>query len=898
MSENDSTASQTPAAAPSYTMILDQSAHLDWDWIRTFAQNYWYYTNGSGVNSIIAAGIRNAQSGAGAYYYTVCEMGFFRRFVEENPGQVAAIKALGNNFQVIGGGVTSPDCLVCSGEGFIRNYLVGQSWLKGAVGLSPRLHCWIPDDFGQSPELPVLLTALAFAGVSFSRIPGGETGALATKFNATGFDFMWESSDGSSAFAHWLPVSYAFGNKLSAGASAISDFVAAYGPTGQPPTYKAARTPFMYIPIDDDFSMPVGNLLASAAEWNNNSVPGGGPAATGVTVVPGTFAGFYDGVMQTPQALSPFQSYNGTPVWTGYYASRPALKKLHHETVRALVAAEVFGLLTQPWNGSVNGLLPKRHWDDVDETWTDFAPSTHHDYICGTAPDAVYANDQLPLLRGAEARARSLRASALNALAGTVVAQWGTSVMVANSLGFGRGGVAEVEGIAPAGSAVRWSGGSTTATQPSSDGGMLVLAQAPSFGYLTGQVVGGAPAVEGAAAVSPTSPGAQSYTLSNGLISATIGANVGWSIASVLDIAGSNAEMLSGPANAPLFYNDDGGLYRFGNEIGAKFEVDSSVGFTIVGPGLGAVLLETGPLRVRVRTTIMVTLSNGQSFPYVREYSLVAGEPFLRMTTIGSAPSGYSVMTAFPLAAPVASIDHGTPYHWTSVQPASGPGFWGPPLFVPTHDFLIPASTSGAVLGAVYHSSVPAWAYDPNGTLIGCLFRNTPGDGGLGATGSDSAVHSQSYALRVPTGLGVPSTGQPLREALGFNTPVQAVEMPAGGNYPGMITAPQGSLASVGAGSPAILTVAKPGTYDPSALVLRLYQPSNTSQSVAVALAGGTCPAPALVSAAETAPSPGGEAGSFRGGFAVDMEFALATVLVPGFGRVQGARPPADAPTA
>src|ERR1700733_1559318 len=94
-----------------YTMFFDQSAHLDWDWIRTFAQNFWYYDTGQGVNDIIAAGIAKAQKGGGAggsYYYTVCEMGFFRRFIEVNPDQIPAIKNLGDNFQVISGGVTSP----------------------------------------------------------------------------------------------------------------------------------------------------------------------------------------------------------------------------------------------------------------------------------------------------------------------------------------------------------------------------------------------------------------------------------------------------------------------------------------------------------------------------------------------------------------------------------------------------------------------------------------------------------------------------------------------------------------------------------------------------------------------------------------------------------------------
>ena len=99
-------------------------------------------------------------------------MGFFRRFIEVNPNQIAAIQKLGDNFQIISGGVTSPDCLVCSGEGFVRNYLVGQTWLKATLGMTPKPQCWLPDDFGQGPELPALLTALGFEGMAFSRLPG------------------------------------------------------------------------------------------------------------------------------------------------------------------------------------------------------------------------------------------------------------------------------------------------------------------------------------------------------------------------------------------------------------------------------------------------------------------------------------------------------------------------------------------------------------------------------------------------------------------------------------------------------------------------------------------------------------------------------------------------------
>ena len=40
-----------------YAMILDQSAHLDWDWIRNFAQNFWYGGDGNGVQAILEQAI-------------------------------------------------------------------------------------------------------------------------------------------------------------------------------------------------------------------------------------------------------------------------------------------------------------------------------------------------------------------------------------------------------------------------------------------------------------------------------------------------------------------------------------------------------------------------------------------------------------------------------------------------------------------------------------------------------------------------------------------------------------------------------------------------------------------------------------------------------------------------
>ncbi len=902
-----------------YTMILDQSAHLDWDWIRNFAQNFWYGGDeGVGVQVILDRAIdylkQFNRDGSRPYFYSICEMGFLQKYIEENPSKVAAIEMAGDNFQVIGGGITSPDCLVCSGEAFIRNYLVGHRWLSQALPrVRPRLQCLIPDDFGQGPELPVLLQALGFGGVCFARLLDG---ALKEDLQQNGLDFVWRASDSSEVVAHWIGALYNLGHNFNKdGARAINNFTAVYNPTSAPPTqYAAAVTPAMYFPVEDDFSMPVAGLLDMLSQWNDNEVRSGGARDSNVQVTTGTFDGLIGALAPSREVLQKRAPYNGTPYWTGYYASRPALKILHYTAVRALVAAEIFALMTQPGNGQLKNMLPGGFWKQLDETWADFAPSTHHDYVCGTAIDSIYATEQLPMLQAVAARACGLRAAALNALAGMTPSQkGGDQILVANSLGFARHGLAEIANVrTPGATSVSFDAGGRFPLQPSAEGGMLLLTSTvPSLGYVRASLSAWQQPAQGPAA-SITQTGTNGYLLENDRLTATISEAVSWGIASMTDNANGRSFLGAAPAgeapgNHLVFYQDGGDIYRFGNEVAQPFTAEN-VTITSTGPGLGAVVLESGPLRVRLRTTVLVTVGTGETRTFTREYALVAGEPFLRMSTTGAAPMGgrdphnryigYSVMTRFRLGSAVASITHGTAGHWTSVQPNqkdpnSVDGYWTAPVFQATHDFLIPQDSNGNTLAAIYHEAVPAWAFEPSGNLIGCILRNTPENNGYGAAGSDPAPHTQHYALRVSSDLGAPGTGAPLREALAYNTPLRAVKIPAGDrNSPyqnlGMNSA-RWSLAAVtdpAAGDPtAILTVAKPGTFDPTSLILRVYQPTNTGQEVHVTLGGGAPTNVSVVTAAEGVWSrPVMPIQPTEGGFRLQMSAAIATVQVDGMG--------------
>lgn len=866
--EADSAGAKTPA----YTMYLDQSAHLDWDWIETFDDYYTRAYNGVGVRGVLTQALANLEDATRGYGYSICEMGFLQRFVEEDTSRGKAILEAGERFQVLGGGITSPDCLVCSGEGFIRNYLVGREWLaQGLPGLEAKPYCLIPDDFGQGPELPVLLQALGFTGVAYSRLPG-TSGPYAEEPKKSlleqGVDFVWRASDGSQVVAHWMlspngTVGYAYAEPEAGEMRPIADLLSLYQ-NGKPKgSYPAAgKSTFMYFPVENDFSMPVQDLPATVADWNQSQAQ-----EYDVCVKVGTFDDFMQELLPLKDELPLLSPYNGTPYWTGYYASRPELKILHYEVLRTLLAAEVFGLLALDE-------LPKSFWGEIADAWAVFAPSTHHDYVCGTANDAVYEGEQLPRLQEASNGARARRDAALAALAGTVAPVSKTPVVVANGLGFARTDLAELSKEA-AGEEPSSPAEAIGVVQRSFEGGTLFIASVPSLGF-QGMDLGSA--VQGTqmapASITPESSGATSYLLSNEFMRVTISDGANWGIQSLVDAATGDC-VLKGQGNELAFYSDAGGIYQFGNESFEEF-TDTGVSPTLSGP---VEVLEAGPLRVRLRTRVTVKTEDADLGTFTREYALVAGEPFLRMITTGAAPSGYSVMARFPFAAPVASISHGTACHWTDVQPRTGAdvGYWDPPVFRPTHDFLLPKDAHGDTLAAMYHAGMPAWASDGKGMLIGCLLRNTPGNA-RGAWGTDSAQHTQLYALRVPSGLAAPQTGQPLMEARRYNTPLQVAAVPQGAGK-----ASSGSLAAVSA--PAIITAAKPGSFDPTSLVLRVYQPSNDIATVQVTLGSPSTDARVVNALEGDWEGPDMTLTPDDSGFSLRMPSALGTVQIAGSGR-------------
>ena len=464
------------------------------------------------------------------------------------------------------------------------------------------------------------------------------------------------------------------------------------------------------------------------------------------------------------------------------------------------------GATRRAWHAQVSARTAEIH-----AGWTTLVPGNHHDFITGTALDPVYEAEQLPRLATALAQGETARTRAAAEIAAAIRSRpsdAATTVVAFNPLGFARRGLVEVPD-APTASR-------RADDQRSAEGGRLFLARLPSLGYATEDRARTALAAADRVSLEVSSDGT-SAVLENAALRATIRQDAGWGIVSLIDKR-SRQELIPPGAvgNAFVPYADDGGLYRFGDEMpGCNLQPQPGVVL-----GAAGTAVEHGPLRARF---VADTTVDGR--PFQKEYQLVAGDPFLRMISTGSAAAGTSVMVQFPVTGPIDRLLHGTPYHWDRKQPERA----GHLTFEATHDFLVPQFHGKARL-AIFHAGVPAWAVLSEGLVVGALWRNAQQERCefYGAAGSDAHTVTVSYAVRIPTGIRSPRSGTQLREALAFETPAFAATGRPAGHLPRSF-----SLASV-APPQAIITAAKEGTEDPDALVLRVYQPSNAPLHVHV----------------------------------------------------------------
>ncbi len=401
-------------------IIFGESSHWDPDWLLTSKE---YYRRR--IKKILDRALAELQKEPRRIYSIECVF-FLKMYWERNPDRQDLVRDLVNQgrMRLTGSGITTPDTTLPETEAILRDFLIGQEWLR-ANGMTqePRL-AYLPDDFGHSPALPSILQALGYEMAAIARIDGcyfpgadyrrrsyfprpGSSAELLEKELKTA-DFFWRGPDGARVLCHWNPFTYFQGDGIAllgvgrwmgieAGVRARWRRAVARKVDGYVKRlWPLARTPYLFCPIGCDFVDPIADLVALLDGYNDYRF-----RETGVWAVNAGLDDYLDLVSCHREKL-PELPLDPNPYWMGFYSSRPEMKQRAGRLTRDLIRAE-------------SALAPSAEYEkdpaiarELDAAWETAAVSNHHDFITGTAPQRVWVKEQRPMLEQAQARADAL----------------------------------------------------------------------------------------------------------------------------------------------------------------------------------------------------------------------------------------------------------------------------------------------------------------------------------------------------------------------------------------------------------------------------------------------------------------------------------------------------------
>jgi len=390
-------------------IIFGESSHWDPNWLMTSKEYYRFR-----IKKILDQAIHELEAEPRRVFGIECVF-FLKMFWERNPDKTESIRRLVNErrLRFTGCGITTPDVTIPDTEAIIRDYLLGQEWLReNRMQQEPRL-AYLPDDFGVSPALPSILNSLGITQAAISRIDGcrfpgsdyvrssyfprpGSTAELLLR-NLKCMDVIWIGPDSSSVLLHWNPFTYGQGDMLTARGLAklmglligvpdrslrnISRKIDTYVRQLSP----LVRTRYMFCPIGADFNAPIPGLVGLLDSYNRAVYP-----MKGVYAINAGLDDYLD-LVSCHKELLPELSLDPNPYWTGFYSARPEMKQRCRKIVRDLVAAEM--LLATSEDISAVKLI-----EELKPAWETAAVSNHHDFITGTSPDRVWEKEQKPWL--------------------------------------------------------------------------------------------------------------------------------------------------------------------------------------------------------------------------------------------------------------------------------------------------------------------------------------------------------------------------------------------------------------------------------------------------------------------------------------------------------------------
>jgi hypothetical protein len=394
-------------------LIFAETSHWDPNWLYTSQEYYDRFVRKQLYQAIYEL-LREPRR-----IYSVECVFFLRMYWEENSQQHEIIRRLVNErrLRMTSSGVTTADTLLPDPEAILRGWLLGQEWLRrNGMTQEPRL-AYFSDSFGCSPGLPSLLQAGGFQQTAITRVDGmyfpgfernhpqkyprpGSTAEHLLKEERT-LDFVWRDRTGAQVLCHWNAFSYGQGDLLAhRGISRIYLFPLAIPDRSEHNVARRIRqftgrlgpyspTPYFFCPIGFDFVAPIPDLVSLLDRYNERRFP-----TTGIWAVNAGLDDYLD-LVNFHRYQLPVLELDPNPYWTGFYSSRPALKRRCHQLVRELRLVE--GLSALPENSKA----AKNLNEELEPVWWTAATTNHHDFITGTSPDRVVEQEQIPWLEGA-----------------------------------------------------------------------------------------------------------------------------------------------------------------------------------------------------------------------------------------------------------------------------------------------------------------------------------------------------------------------------------------------------------------------------------------------------------------------------------------------------------------
>ncbi len=400
-------------------IVFAESSHWDPSWRRT-AEEYFQRFVRRNLDDAVKEMLREPRR----IYSAECIF-FLRMYWDRCPEQREIVRTLVNEgrLRLTSSGVTAADTIFPDTEALLRDFLIGQEWLRANGMTQEPLLAYFPDSFGLSPALPSLIKAAGFTMTTITRIDGmrspgsfyeiqrrfpcpGSSAALLMQEKRT-LDFVWRGSDGAEVLCHWNPYTYSQGDLIAhrgltrgwvfpAAVSDRSDWNVRHKIehfAAQLARY--SLTPYLFCPMGGDFVGPLPDLLTLLDHYNRLHYPKSSLWAVN--------AGLDDylALIDCYRDVLPVLELDPNPYWTGFYTSRPTLKKKGHDLVESLLLAEKLAML--PENEGSGQAVAK----SIEDAWWYAAVSNHHDYITGTSPDRVVKVEQEPWLDKAAAEANA-----------------------------------------------------------------------------------------------------------------------------------------------------------------------------------------------------------------------------------------------------------------------------------------------------------------------------------------------------------------------------------------------------------------------------------------------------------------------------------------------------------